>query len=167
MCNTCCVFDWLSPSLNNLNTRGMSQFKRKVTVFNIRGLAKTKRDNGLTNRDANSHFKIYLLTAINMMFMDEEQRWVVKNSVQNEQPVLTKYLQDSESQLLSHSTVFPTVTLQRTASLRHHQIILPLHHNPLLLYVTRRCNTWYQTRDYNFTASRRNALWLLNSRHAC
>jgi hypothetical protein len=33
------------------------------------------------------------------MFMDEEQRREVKTSVQNEQPVLTKNLQDSESQL--------------------------------------------------------------------
>jgi len=33
------------------------------------------------------------------MIMDKEQRWEAKNSVHNELPVLTKYLQDSESQL--------------------------------------------------------------------
>jgi hypothetical protein len=77
----------------------MSYLKTNVTVYNVRELAKTERDNSRTNRDANSHFKIYLLTAINIMFMDEEQRREVKSSVQNEQPLLTKNLQDSESQL--------------------------------------------------------------------
>jgi hypothetical protein len=72
---------------------------KKVAVFNVHGLAKTQRNNSCTIRNANSHYKRYLLTAINLMFMDQEQRWEVKTLVHNEQPLLTKYLQDSESQL--------------------------------------------------------------------
>lgn len=58
-----------------------------------------KKEKFCTIRDANSRSKRCVLTAINTMFMYQEQRREVKKSVRNEQPVLTKYLQDSGSQL--------------------------------------------------------------------
>jgi hypothetical protein len=45
----------------------------KDTGFNL-GRLEEKRGHGCTNRDANSHTTRYLLTAINMIFMDKEQR---------------------------------------------------------------------------------------------